>query len=428
MNYFYNLLVYKVLSTLVFFFVFVVAFAITSVESFSQTQITPPYGISLEEWEQLQTIPDPNGTGISQITDGVDVFDNGGFETGDFTGWVTQDMTIPFFPLQVGGAGISPFGFISDPPEGSFAALHGFDGDGPGTIRIAQDITLHAAAQFVDFDYRGAWSNAGTMDRVFSVSVEPSGGGTALQTDVILTAVAGTNIDDTGNLHGSVNISAFANQSVRITFDWFVPETFTGPAFFQFDDVFVSPPIPVELTAFTAVVLNDDVELNWNTATETNNMGFEIQRRTGDGEFEKVGFVPGHGTTTEIQSYSYADLKVASGNYTYRLKQMDYDGSFEYSSEVAVDVTVPLEFVLEQNYPNPFNPSTVIKYSIPENGFVTLDVYNLLGEKVASLVNGVHEAGRYEVNFDASSLASGVYVYTISAGSFNLVKKMLLMK
>jgi len=159
MNYFYNLLVYKVLSTLVFFFVFVVSTVITSVESFSQTQNTPPYGISLEEWEQLQTIPDPDGTGISQITDGVDVFDNGGFETGDFTGWVTQDLSSPFLPLQVGGAGISPgFGFfISDPPEGSFAALHGFDGDGPGTIRIAQDVTLHAAAQFVDFDYRGAW-------------------------------------------------------------------------------------------------------------------------------------------------------------------------------------------------------------------------------------------------------------------------------
>ena len=114
---------------------------------------------------------------------------------------------------------------------------------------------------------------------------------------------------------------------------------------------------------------------------------------------------------------------------------MDFNGTFEYSDVVAVEVTVPLEFTLEQNYPNPFNPSTVIKYTIPENGFITLDVYNLLGEKVASLINGVHDAGRYEISFDASNLpagrqglASGIYVYSLRSGSFNSVKKMLLMK
>ncbi len=116
--------------------------------------------------------------------------------------------------------------------------------------------------------------------------------------------------------------------------------------------------VPVELTSFAAVIADDNVQLNWTTATEINNQGFEIQKRTDNGEFEKVGFVPGHGTTTDIQAYSYVDSKVASGNYTYRLKQMDFDGSFEYSSEVAVDVTVPLEFVLEQNYPASFTPLT----------------------------------------------------------------------
>jgi len=186
--------------------------------------------------------------------------------------------------------------------------------------------------------------------------------------------------------------------------------------------------VPVELTSFAAVIVDDNVQLNWTTATELNNQGFEIQRRTGDGEFEKVGFVPGHGTTTDIQVYSYVDSKVASGNYTYRLKQIDFNGTFEYSDEVAVEITAPVEFTLEQNYPNPFNPSTVIKYSIPDNGFVSLVVYNLLGEKVASLVNGVQDAGRYEINFDASNLASGIYVYSLKAGSFSSVKKMLLMK
>jgi hypothetical protein len=186
--------------------------------------------------------------------------------------------------------------------------------------------------------------------------------------------------------------------------------------------------VPVELTSFAAVIADDNVQLNWTTATEINNQGFEIQRRTGDGDFTNVGFVPGHGTTTEIQAYSYVDSKVASGNYTYRLKQIDFNGTFEYSDAVEVEVTAPLEFTLEQNYPNPFNPGTVIKYSIPENGFVTLVVYNLLGEKVASLVNGVQDAGRYEISFDASNLASGIYVYSLKSGSFNSVKKMLLMK
>jgi hypothetical protein len=188
------------------------------------------------------------------------------------------------------------------------------------------------------------------------------------------------------------------------------------------------PPIPVELTSFTAVIVADNVQLNWTTATEINNQGFEIQRRTSDGEFEKVGFVPGHGTTTDVQTYSYLDSKVVIGNYTYRLKQIDFNGTFEYSDEVAVEITAPVEFTLEQNYPNPFNPGTVIKYSIPENGFVTLVVYNLLGEKVASLLNGLQDAGRYEINFDASNLASGIYVYNLKSGNFNSVKKMLLMK
>ena len=157
-------------------------------------------------------------------------------------------------------------------------------------------------------------------------------------------------------------------------------------------------------------------------------MGFEVQRITTNSNYEKIGYVAGFGTTTDPKEYRFTDTDVSAGTYTYRLKQIDFDGSYEYSPEVSVEVTPPIEYSLEQNYPNPFNPSTVIKYSIPENGFVTLDVYNLLGEKVASLVNGVQEAGRYEINFDASNLGSGIYLYSLKSGSFNLDKKMLLMK
>ncbi|GBD86934.1 hypothetical protein BMS3Abin03_00859 [bacterium BMS3Abin03] len=186
--------------------------------------------------------------------------------------------------------------------------------------------------------------------------------------------------------------------------------------------------VPVELTSFAAVLNKGDVQLGWATATEVNNQGFEVERKSVNGEFQKIGYVPGHGTTTENQSYSFIDSKIPSGTYVYRLKQLDYDGSYEYSSEINVDVAAPLTFSLDQNYPNPFNPSTVIKYSIPNDGFVLLDIYNLLGEKVASLVNSVQKAGRYEITFDASNLASGIYVYSLKSGSFSSVKKMLLMK
>jgi hypothetical protein len=168
---------------------------------------------------------------------------NCSFETGDFTGWVTQDMAAPFFPLIVGGSGLSPgFGFfLSAPTDGAFAALHGFDGGGPDTIEIAQDVFIPISATQIMFDYRAAWDLvnfcAGCLDRTFTVEIEPAGGGAPLQSDLILTAAANTVNLDTGDLTGTVDVSAFANQTVRISFQWDVPENFTGPAFFQLDDV-----------------------------------------------------------------------------------------------------------------------------------------------------------------------------------------------
>ena len=190
--------------------------------------------------------------------------------------------------------------------------------------------------------------------------------------------------------------------------------------------------VPVELTSFTATANETDVTLNWSTVTETNNQGFDIERASssntpGQG-WEKIGYVAGFGTTTEPKSYSFTDSKISDGVYTYRLKQIDLDGSFKYSDEVKVEVTSPLEFALEQNYPNPFNPSTTIKYSISSDGFVKLSVYNLLGEEVTRLVNHEQKAGRYEVTFDASGYASGVYVYRLESQNHLSVKKMLLIK
>jgi hypothetical protein len=194
------------------------------------------------------------------------------------------------------------------------------------------------------------------------------------------------------------------------------------------DDILVQYSVPVELTSFAANVINNEGELNWSTATETNNQGFDVERMNASGTYEKIGFVAGFGTTTEPKSYSFIDSKLESGNYTYRLKQVDFDGSYTYSDEVNVDVEVPLEYALEQNYPNPFNPSTTIKYSIPEDGFVKLAIYNMLGEEVATVVNNVQKAGRYEINFNASNLSSGVYVYRIETVNFTASKKLMLMK
>ncbi len=186
--------------------------------------------------------------------------------------------------------------------------------------------------------------------------------------------------------------------------------------------------VPVELTSFNAVSANDEVELNWSTATETNNQGFQIERKSGNSEFEEVGYVAGFGTTTEAKSYSFVDAGVTVGTYTYRLKQIDFSGKFEYTHEVNVDVTSPIEYALEQNHPNPFNPSTMIKYSIAEDGFVKLAVYNLTGEEVALLVNSQQKAGRYEIDFNASNIASGVYIYRMESSNFITSKKLMLMK
>lgn len=185
--------------------------------------------------------------------------------------------------------------------------------------------------------------------------------------------------------------------------------------------------IPVEFTSFTSSVNGSTVQLLWTTSTETNNSGFEIQRKESS-DWERIGFVEGHGTTTEEQSYSFDDKNLSAGKYQYRLKQIDYDGSFEYSDIVEVEITTPSEFTLEQNYPNPFNPTTTIKYSIPESGNVELLIYNALGEQISTLVNELKDAGRYELEFNADDIPSGIYYYQIKTEGFVQTKKMLLIK
>jgi hypothetical protein len=189
--------------------------------------------------------------------------------------------------------------------------------------------------------------------------------------------------------------------------------------------------VPVELTSFTANASEGLVELSWTTATELNNQGFEIQRNSGN-DYQTVGFIDGHGTTTQAQEYSFTDV-VTPGSYSYRLKQIDLDGSFEYSDVLEVDVTVPDVFALEQNYPNPFNPSTKIDFSLAVDSKVSLKVFDVLGQEVVTLINYDLGAGAHVVDFNASSLNSGVYFYRIDAAgidgtNFTNVKKMIFTK
>ena len=191
-----------------------------------------------------------------------------------------------------------------------------------------------------------------------------------------------------------------------------------------------SPPLPVELSAFSANVLSDkDVMLNWRTETEVDNYGFEIQRQTfGNTEWTKIGFVDGNGNSNSPKNYSFIDHNPMNGSkFNYRLKQIDTDGEYEFSNVIEAEI-FPGKFILSQNYPNPFNPNTKIIYQIPEASKVTIKVYNMLGAEVASLVNETKEPGIYEVEFNGKNLPSGTYIYRLIAGDFIQVNKMVLMK
>jgi hypothetical protein len=186
---------------------------------------------------------------------------------------------------------------------------------------------------------------------------------------------------------------------------------------------------PVELTSFSASVAKGAVILSWKTATEVNNLGFNIERSANKSDWTKLAFVQGNQTTTSTINYSYADKSVSqSGNYYYRLKQIDNDGSFKYSSIVEVDVNSPSAFSLNQNYPNPFNPSTIISYSLPQASNVKLIVYNAIGQPVRVLENGFKNSGTYNITFNASELSSGIYFCKIEAGQFSSIRKMMLLK
>ncbi len=202
-------------------------------------------------------------------------------------------------------------------------------------------------------------------------------------------------------------------------------------AFSQFIITSDNEPLPVELSSFSAQFIDNKIELNWRTTTEINNFGFEVQRSTANAqgqEWEKVGFVKGAGNSNSPKEYSFTDSVFTGGKYYYRLKQIDNDGFCSYSNTVEINVALPNKFTLFQNYPNPFNPSTVIRYSLQENEFVQLKIFDLLGREIATLVNKKQAPGNYSVQFNAENLPSGAYIYTLKAGNYFGTRKMSLVK
>ncbi len=185
--------------------------------------------------------------------------------------------------------------------------------------------------------------------------------------------------------------------------------------------------LPVELTSFSAEITENGINLNWQTATEINNYGFDVERAVNN-EWQKIAFVSGHGNSNSPKFYSYFDSDAPGGELKYRLKQLDIDGKYEYSNIIEVDNNTLYNYSLKQNFPNPFNPATKINFSIAKKGNVNLTVFNALGQKISTLVNEEKSPGNYTVLFDASNLPSGIYFYKLDSGKFTKVQKMLLLK
>ncbi|MDQ3022046.1 MAG: T9SS type A sorting domain-containing protein [Bacteroidota bacterium] len=230
-----------------------------------------------------------------------------------------------------------------------------------------------------------------------------------------ITPVAGT---DAPNLSRVILRQGSAAFAANLTVDGIYVDTVWNNAI-----------LPVELSSFTSTIDIRDVTLNWTTASELNNAGFDVERSVVNGSWSRVGNVTGNGTSTSLNSYSYTDRNLASGKYNYRLKQIDLNGNFTYydlSNEV--NIGIPTKFDLSQNYPNPFNPTTKISYDIPFDAKVSIKLFDVSGREVATLVNSIQTAGYYTIDFNGSNLASGVYFYRLTANDFVQSKRMMIVK
>lgn len=217
----------------------------------------------------------------------------------------------------------------------------------------------------------------------------------------------------------AMRLTASNHTTPNNQFGWGILDAFQAINYF---------PLPVELISFTGIAENNNVQLEWATATENNNFGFEIERKFENGNFATAGFVNGSGTKTSRTDYLFTDKDLQSGIYSYRLKQIDFDGNFEYSQEINVSLSVPGAYVLYQNYPNPFNPSTTIKYSVPQTSFIKINLYDIIGNEIKTIDEGIKKAGMHQVELSAAELSSGVYFVVLNSDLSSPVIKIILTK
>ena len=304
------------------------------------------------------------------------------------------------------------------PPTGVFDAR--FIGDDIG-ISIGNGLVR---------DYRQGTVNL-TGNRIHELKYQLNTGATAVTFAWVLPTWAVGHLETFGG--GSVNVTMVGTDDTTLTTP--APANRTLQL-----TVSYTAPLPVQLASFTGRVANQQghVRLDWRTITETNNYGFFVQRSfTDQNNYQTISeLIPGHGTTLEPHDYSWIDLNAQAGIRYYRLKQVDLDGSITYTEGIVPvgltgvkEKSVPTEFGLNQNYPNPFNPATNIEFALPKQSDVRLEVFNLIGQRVATLVNGVRSAGFHSVAFDASGFSSGLYFYRLTANnSLTLMRKMVLSK
>ncbi len=341
----------------------------------------------------------------------------------------------------------------------------GPEGDGDKYLSISSNGSLTAGGRLVVFntaqwsgDFKSAGVNVismyvknfGSTELSLRIAIRGSGGDFWSANPVLV--LAGSDwevasfIIDSMHLSGSgTSVSSTLSGVNQFRIIHSSSGAFTGEvieASLGIDDISAAAnPLPVELSLFTGYSTNNQVVLKWTTQSELNNFGFEVQRSVygGDNKWEKIGFVNGKGNSNNAADYIFIDKDYTSSIMFYRLKQIDFNGSFTYSNEIKLGNNIPDKFSLEQNYPNPFNPSTKIEYSIPIQAklasSVQLKIYDILGNEISTLVSKEQKPGRYEVEFNASSFASGIYFYQLRVSStpgdginFVQTRKMILTK
>lgn len=265
----------------------------------------------------------------------------------------------------------------------------------------------------------GGGATGGMDDRfdliLMSQNVRNSGGISFVPNSYIAYGNDGNHFNDSINRPPNTAVGQVIADAIHYASDH-IPVIAT----FEFDT-----PLPVELVSFLGKRVDGSVVLNWQTATEVNNMGFDIQRSEDGNDWSAIDFVPGHNTSNSPKYYTFTDQKTPSGHLYYRLKQIDNDGTTKFSNLVEIGSNLPRGFSLKQNYPNPFNPETNIDFEIPSPGTVTLTVYDVLGSEVTTLLNGYMNAGSHSVKFDPAGIPAGTYYYKLGWNNFTLTGKMI---